>query len=69
MTKSAEVSENDVTVKGFANYSRAVMSGSNNAIVDYSQQDLSQDFAKLSSFGVKLASIASFVEGIYSGVP
>ena len=66
--KGNEVSENEVTVKGFANYSRAVMSGGNNTIVDYSQQDLSQDFAKLRSFGAKFASIASFVEGIYNGV-
>ena len=57
-----------VTVRGFANYSQAVTSCGLRS-VDYSKAALSNSLTVLPAIGKRLVKIASYVEGVYSGVP
>ena len=55
-------------VRGFANYSKA-LKAKTLVTVDYSEEVLSCDPAKLQSLATLFATIGAFIEEAYAGVP
>lgn len=55
-------------VRGFANYSHALKAKTSKT-VDYSEEVLSCNPVKLQSFAAHFATIGSFIEEAYAGVP